>query len=445
MKSIAAYSFRDIVGHFVKLFLSNNRNAIDPRFDEFVAYCYIDTDAGMTFQIMGGLKDGKVYKKPGHSIKLRYDDGLLLELYNYPDDDMRREAESIENIFTPKWIGRVRDNRLYDTYRDRRFPDDMIITVSTMLSDGRFDETLWVRPVCLTKNNNLIARTIEPGRAIDNGTAMIIMQIRTGNCEITGMTIEVLEFVNYIIASGRENVDGFSRAKIQLDLNELRAYESGNLESGYDADEDEDEYESDDDDNAEDVEDEDLDLEYVSVDTKKKLDFLFSACDKIEELGAKPYGINSSLRDIFRADVISFLMYLSSSDGHIVPAERDYINELFETNFTTKDIVNMVNDYDIYSVEYEDKMPPSFRFIAEWEAKMHQRRGSKPEDDQTLVDLLIDFYRDAGIEFVSCDGGVDKQEVEDMSLYLAKKKLILQRIKESVDPDDIGYIGGKKG
>jgi len=199
MKLITEYSFRDIVGHFVKMQFPKGRNAlIDPEYDEFIAYVYIDTEAGMTLEIIGGYKDGQVRRDPTSSNKVRYSDDIVLELYDNPDDEMLETAKFIEENYTPDWIGPVRENPMYDPYRDKAFPDDMLIPVHTLKEeDGELVNTaelLWVRPV-LADGEKLFGITIEPGEFFEQETQVAVVRITSGDYKISAMTLEMLKAI----------------------------------------------------------------------------------------------------------------------------------------------------------------------------------------------------------------------------------------------------------
>ena len=89
MKNITEYNFRELVGQFVKMKFSDGRAFPDPDFEEYVAYGYVDLDAGMTFEVIGGYKDGKIYTNPTSSNKIRYSEDLELEPYDDPDKSSR--------------------------------------------------------------------------------------------------------------------------------------------------------------------------------------------------------------------------------------------------------------------------------------------------------------------------------------------------------------------
>ena len=198
MKPITEYSFREIVGHFVKMQFPQGRNFIDPECEDFIAYVYIDTEAGMTLEIIGAYKDGRVHMDPTSSNKLRYSDDIILELYDDPNEEMLETAEFIEESYTPDWIGPLRDDTAFDPYRDKVFPDDMLIPVHSLEEkDGEYEgiaELLWVRPIH-AEGDKLFAVTIEPGKYFEQGTTVTIVRITSGDYKVSAMTLEMLKAI----------------------------------------------------------------------------------------------------------------------------------------------------------------------------------------------------------------------------------------------------------
>jgi hypothetical protein len=176
MKNITEYNFRELVGQNVKMNFTDGRTFLDPDFEEYVAYGYVDLDAGMTFEVIGGYKDGKIYTDPTSSNKIRYSEDLELEPYDDPDEEMLGKAKFIEDNYTPEEILPFRSDERLDPYRDKVFPDDLLIPVNTITDGRRLHELLWVRPY--TENQGMImGMTIESGHIIKEHEVIAIVEI----------------------------------------------------------------------------------------------------------------------------------------------------------------------------------------------------------------------------------------------------------------------------
>ena len=80
---------------------------------------------------------------------------------------------------------------------------------------------------------------------------------------------------------------------------------------------------------------------------KNGLEQVYKVLDNVEEGGGKPDGLNASLRDAFKTELMEFLLYLSASDGHVSQSERDFINELFDMKLSNNDCVDLINENEI--------------------------------------------------------------------------------------------------
>lgn len=179
--------------------------------------------------------------------------------------------------------------------------------------------------------------------------------------------------------------------------------------------------------------------------TKRMLEVIYQACDTVEDIGGKPDNLSISLRELFKIETHRFFMFLAASDGKVMPSERDYMNELFDMNLSVQDYVELINDTDTYSVDFENEVPLSMKLLALFDAKMDEIGGQINQSFPNMIPLVLEFYQNAGIEFISCDRDIDEQETEDLALYLAKKKVVLQSIVETEHFEDIGLVGKKKG
>ncbi len=198
MKNILEYSFRDLVGHYFRMRFSNGRRLPDSDYDELITYGYIDVEAGITLEVIGGYKDGNLYRDPGSSTKIRYNEYIELEPYDDPDDEMIEVANFIEEHYTPDWIGPVRADERFDPYRDIVFPDDLLIPINTIIDGERVHELLWIRPETIHRDM-LLGMTIEPGRVIEQSTVAVILQISDyiggRKYTLSAMTMDMLKTI----------------------------------------------------------------------------------------------------------------------------------------------------------------------------------------------------------------------------------------------------------
>lgn len=165
--------------------------------------------------------------------------------------------------------------------------------------------------------------------------------------------------------------------------------------------------------------------------TKMMLQKICNACDEIEEVMGKPADLDMSVRDLFCSETHRYFMYLSASDGVVVQSECDYMNELFEAKLSIKGYEELMKDTDTYSVSFAEELPYSFKILALFEESRDDRLKELKLKYPHILDLAVDFYREAGIEFISCDRIIALKEIEDLGTSLAKKKYKLQQFAKN--------------
>lgn len=147
---------------------------------------------------------------------------------------------------------------------------------------------------------------------------------------------------------------------------------------------------------------------------KALLPKLYDVLDRVENLS----GLDMSkfhLRDAFRLEVCTFLLYLSAGDGRLTATERDYINDLLDYNYSLDAYADFVKQNHIYSEEFEQKVPVTLQITGNVDQKVKQVDPSIPP----FVPTIIDFLESVGAEFVCCDGELARQEKMDYHIYIS--------------------------
>jgi len=201
MKPITEYNFREIMDRFVIINIPNVEN-LDLEYENYVAYCYIDTENGISFSVYGGYKDGNIYKMNNGLLIIRYSDSFKLEIYNSPTEEMNQRASQMKELYTMSdWIEKVRLDTRYDRYRDNAFPDDMLLIVRTP-KDASYDnydqieEVLWTRPISILNNGDLIGITIEDGAYIKKNSIVWIWENTDEDNTIVAVTEDWINMLN---------------------------------------------------------------------------------------------------------------------------------------------------------------------------------------------------------------------------------------------------------
>ena len=160
---------------------------------------------------------------------------------------------------------------------------------------------------------------------------------------------------------------------------------------------------------------------------KKLVDNILNVCDTLEDT---PVGIRKdhpgfSLRKAFTLDVMNFIMYLSASDGHVTWREADYLSDLMDMRVTPDNMREIIEEHNVYSVEFEEKVPLSLQLFVKAD-KWMLSIGNK--DNANLAKTVIDgFYEMVGRDFIKCDGDIDDNELRDLNIYLGTLRDYVRR------------------
>lgn len=143
---------------------------------------------------------------------------------------------------------------------------------------------------------------------------------------------------------------------------------------------------------------------------------IFGLCDSIDEtpVGIKQISSEITLRDVLMFDILNFMMYLSASDGYVSEKEARFISELFEKNITPEAATALIKKNDLYSTEFEEKIPLSLQVFVKAD-KMMLEAGKRLDDP--VHELLIQFFETTG-KALSLVDGEEVNEKTDLKIYI---------------------------
>ena len=125
--------------------------------------------------------------------------------------------------------------------------------------------------------------------------------------------------------------------------------------------------------------------------------------------------------DMVRSDLMSFAMYLSASDGTVSRDEAAFFTHVFSLPSLSSDaaasiIASNARENNIYSKEYETKVPTSLQFtVAMDNARLDS--GIVP-DNGSITKVLLQVYEMIGTHIIKSDGNVAANEVKDFKIYM---------------------------
>lgn len=191
-------------------------------------------------------------------------------------------------------------------------------------------------------------------------------------------------------------------------------------------------------------------------DLKELLVTVYNICDSFDRSPdynvVKKSNPNLNLRDIVNYDLCNFAMYLTASDGEVKWQEADYISELRQSFMTSREIIDYINEKNIYSTGFEEELPTSFKVFIIIDV-LRELKGEREEGQDVFFKMLLDIYELVGKDILSCDMDVTPEEKRDFSIYLNNLRdnsfKYLQSLKDNLESDsacDGGtvFTGGKR-
>lgn len=184
---------------------------------------------------------------------------------------------------------------------------------------------------------------------------------------------------------------------------------------------------------------------YVQI--KQSLEKLYNLLDTVEENGGKPSSLKVRLRMVFKTELHTYFMYLSAVDGRITGEERSFMNYLFDMNLSNQEYVKFINDNDIYSTDFENKVPVTLQILTAFDQKTQILAELTGNSIEPITPLFLKFYVEAGKVFIACDG-IDANEINELTNYI---KGVVDKLSERLDGntnkienDEVAFVGKKK-
>lgn len=135
-------------------------------------------------------------------------------------------------------------------------------------------------------------------------------------------------------------------------------------------------------------------------------------CEAVETLGVKG-GLEAGIGNAARLELGMFMMYLSASDGTIEWDEARTISEICNLNLTPNELGQFIRENNIYSTEFEAKVPVTFQLIVTGDNKL-----AEMGIDVSGSDAMLATYKAVGEALIKSDCDVDDNEVKDYKIYI---------------------------
>jgi hypothetical protein len=159
-------------------------------------------------------------------------------------------------------------------------------------------------------------------------------------------------------------------------------------------------------------------------------------CQVVRNIGQKA-GAGDDIDKVAKLEIGMFMMYLSASDGKIEWEEAKTISEICDFNLSPNNVADFIREKNIYSTEFEAKVPISFQMIVQADNVLKEE-GLIPE--VFGADLMITTYKAVGEVLIKSDGDVDENEIKDYNIYIN----MLQEYRDKNGGDVSGTTGFTK-
>lgn len=155
-------------------------------------------------------------------------------------------------------------------------------------------------------------------------------------------------------------------------------------------------------------------------------------CRRAESIGLAEYVRTEgkvSLENIYRTDMLNFLIYIAYSDGRVSDEEIKYINSLMDTRFFRDSISEYADRWDLKTEKIRENPPLSLEPFVR--SNIGPETGEISDSYYDLLQLYVTTFNYVGTDFISCNHDISQGEIQSLSFYIMMLK------------DNIEIINGK--
>ena len=150
--------------------------------------------------------------------------------------------------------------------------------------------------------------------------------------------------------------------------------------------------------------------------TKYELKELIDSMAEAVESAGSAMGLDGSAGNAAKFELAMFMMYLSASDGEIQWSEASTISDLCDLNLTPQSLSNFIRENNIYSTEFENKVPVTLQIMVTMENKLLEIKSADEIAD--VSSLVINTYKTVAEFLMNADGDEDDNEKKDCQIYI---------------------------
>ena len=125
------------------------------------------------------------------------------------------------------------------------------------------------------------------------------------------------------------------------------------------------------------------------------------------------------LRKSAQKEILSFILYLSASDGSIEVEEARFISDYFNEKLSPEEMCRKIEDENIYSSIFEQRAPHTLKKLVKYDNARYEKEGSL---ECSQAEKYICLYEALGKEFIACDREVSQGEKDDLKTYITNMR-----------------------
>lgn len=173
-----------------------------------------------------------------------------------------------------------------------------------------------------------------------------------------------------------------------------------------------------------------------------RLKDLISTTVEVMDKAGDLVGMEASAGKAALANLVNYLMYLSSSDGQIKPEEVRFISEVADAQIPAERMVEYIRENNIYSTEFENDVPVALQFAVKLDNEIYKRGLSEQVNNTNLSEVIMQTFGYVGKSLLQSDGDIDDNEKSDFMIYMGmmnkyiKDNLLCKNGAATVPEDD---------
>lgn len=153
----------------------------------------------------------------------------------------------------------------------------------------------------------------------------------------------------------------------------------------------------------------------MSQEIKGTIADILNVCEEFNERIFPQDETGKMLSQEVIADLSRFFVFLTLADGVLTSDELAYVNDIFDTSYTTDDLQRFAEEEQAEDEASVMTVPLSLTYFIRIDNLIYSEQGIITNHTGSLIEL----YRKAGMEFSCCDGDLAIEELNLYNQYIA--------------------------